>query len=98
MVAHRVRNPSSGTTSANSSGEKPVKWNDVGQCFGDIYPEVGVTGTPIIDSTTNTIYLVSASESKAMNSGMCNRASGNFYHRLHALDVFTGSEKYNAPV
>ena len=86
------------TLHGGTSGEKPVTWNDVGQCFGDIYPEVGVTGTPVIDSTTNTIYLVSASESNAKNSGSCSGASGNFHHRLHALDVFTGSEKYNAPV
>ena len=79
-------------------GEAPVTWNDVGNCFGDIYPQVGVTGTPVIDSATNTIYVVSASESNSKNSGTCSGASGNFYHRLHALDVFTGSEKYNAPV
>jgi hypothetical protein len=86
------------TLHGGTPGESPVKWNDVGECFGDIYPEIGVTGTPVIDLTTNTIYLVSASESNSKNSGMCSRASGNFYHRLHALDVLTGSEKYNAPV
>jgi hypothetical protein len=86
------------TLHGGTSGEGPVTWNDVGACYGDIYPEVGVTGTPVIDSATNTIYLVSASESNARNSGNCAGASGNFYHRLHALDLFSGSEKYNAPV
>jgi len=86
------------TLHGGTSGEAPVTWNDLGACYGDIYPEIGVTGTPVIDSTTNTIYLVSASESNAHNSGNCAGASGNFYHRLHALDVATGSEKYNAPV
>ena len=86
------------TLHGGTSGEAPVKWNDVGYCYGDIYPEAGVTGTPVIDATTKTIYAVSASESNARNSGNCIRASGNFYHRLHALDVATGSEKYNAPV
>jgi hypothetical protein len=86
------------TLHGGTAGEAPVTWNDVGNCLGDIYPEVGITGTPVIDSTTNTIYVVSASESNPKNSGTCSRASGNFYHRLHALDVFTGSEKYNAPV
>lgn len=70
----------------------------MGHCYGDIYPEVGVTGTPVIDTTTMTIYVVSASESNAKNSGSCIGTSGHFYHRLHALDVATGSEKYNAPV
>lgn len=86
------------TLHGGTAGEAPVTWNDVGQCFGDIYPEIGVTGTPVIDTATNTIYVVSASESNASNSGSCIVASGNFFHRLHALDVFTGSEKYNAPV
>lgn len=86
------------TLHGGTSGEASVTWNDVGNCFGDIYPEVGVTGTPVIDPSTKTIYLVSASESNAHNSGNCSRTSGNFYHRLHALDLFTGSEKYNAPV
>jgi hypothetical protein len=86
------------TLHGGTSGEAPLKWNDVGYCYGDIYPEVGVTGTPVIDATTKTIYVVSASESSAKNSGSCIGASGNFYHRLHALDLATGSEKYNAPV
>ena len=86
------------TLHGGTSGEGPVTWNDVGYCYGDIYPEVGVTGTPVIDATTNTIYVVSASESNAQNSGKCVATIGTFYHRLHALDVATGNEKYNAPV
>ena len=86
------------TLHGGTPGEAPVTWNDVGNCYGDIYPEVGVTGTPVIDANTKTIYVVSASESNPKNSGSCIGASGNFFRRLHALDVATGSEKYNAPV
>ena len=86
------------TLHGGTSNEKPVAWNDVGQCFGDIYPEVGVTGTPVIDSVTKTIYLVSASEKNPTSSGHCSGSSATFYHRLHALDLATGSEKFNAPV
>jgi hypothetical protein len=86
------------TLHGGTSNENPVTWNDVGQCFGDIYPEVGVTGTPVLDSATKTIYLVSASEKNPVNSGNCSSSSGTFYHRLHALDLATGSEKFNAPV
>ena len=81
-----------------TSNEKPVTWNDVGNCFGDIYPEVGVTGTPVIDSVTKTIYLVSASENNTTRSGDCSGSSASFYHRLHALDLATGNEKFSAPV
>jgi len=86
------------TLHGGTSGEAPVTWNDVGYCYGDIYPEVGVTGTPVIDASTKTVYLVSASESNATNPGNCSGTSGNFYHRLHALDLGSGSEKFNAPV
>lgn len=86
------------TLHGGTSGETPVSWNDVGYCYGDIYPEVGVTGTPVVDASTKTIYLVSASESDPTNPGNCVGTSGNFFHRLHALDLGTGSEKFNAPV
>src|SRR5579872_2710468 len=86
------------TLHGGTTGEKPVTWNDVGYCYGDIYPEVGVTGTPVIDPSTKTIYMVGASESNPSHSGSCSSTSGNFYHRLHALDLLTGSEKFNAPV
>lgn len=81
-----------------TANEKPVVWNDVGNCFGDIYPEVGVTGTPVIDASTATIYLVSASEKNPVSSGHCSNTSATFFHRLHALDLVTGNEKFNAPV
>jgi hypothetical protein len=55
----------------------------VGSGFGDITPEVGVTGTPVIDPATNTIYLVS----KSVNAGT------QFFQRLHALDLTTGNER-----
>ncbi len=78
--------------------ETPVTWNDVGNCFGDIYPEVGVTGTPVINPNSATIYVVSASEVNPTSEGNCARSSATFYHRLHALALATGSEKFNAPV
>jgi hypothetical protein len=86
------------TLHGGTSNEAPVTWNDVGACFGDVYPEVGVTGTPVIDPSTKTIYMVSASEKNPSNSGNCVNSLGTFYHRLHALDLTTGSEKFNAPV
>jgi hypothetical protein len=86
------------TLHGGTGNETPVTWNDVGNCFGDIYPEVGVTGTPVIDSLTKTIYLVSASEANPVRTGSCSGSSATFYHRLHALDLATGNEKFNAPV
>jgi hypothetical protein len=61
----------------------------VGSGNGDITPEVGVTGTPVIDLTTDTLYVVSKSVSSSQTT---------FYQRLHALDLTTGNEKFSGPV
>jgi hypothetical protein len=71
-----------------TAGETSVLWSDVGSGYKDIYPEIGVTGTPVIDPSTSTIYLISKSE----NSGPI------FHQRLHAIDLMTGNEKFSAPV
>jgi len=63
--------------------------NLVGAGDGDITPEVGVIGTPVIDSSSGTLYVVS----KSMNT-----AGTTFYQRLHAIDVTTGDEKAGSPV
>ena len=62
--------------------------NLVGQGDGDITPEVGVTGTPVIDPTTGTVYVVSKS---------VNAAQTTIYQRLHAIDVSTGNELPGSP-
>lgn len=61
----------------------------VGNGDGDITPEVGVTGTPVIDPAAGIIYVVS----KSMNA-----AGTSFYQRLHAIDITTGAEKPGSPV
>jgi hypothetical protein len=68
-----------GETSVPSAGTGAL----VGSGYGDIAPEVGVTGTPVIDPTTNTLYVVS----KSVN------ASTQFFQRLHAIDITTGNER-----
>ena len=60
----------------------------VGSGYGDITPEVGITGTPVIDPTTNTLYAVSKS---------VNPSGPTFYQRLHAIDITTGNEKFSGP-
>jgi chitodextrinase len=59
----------------------------VGSGFGDIVPEVGITGTPVIDPTTNILYVVSKSVIRA--------ATPSFFQRLHGLDLTNGAEKLN---
>jgi hypothetical protein len=70
-----------------TDGEIPVRYTEVGFGAADIYPEIGVTGTPVIDPASNTLYVVSKSEN----------GRGSFYQRLHAIDLLTGKEKFNGP-
>lgn len=82
-----------------TSEETPVIWNNVGYGYGDIYPEVGVTGTPVIDPTTNTMYLVSTSMiSGGPGTANCPSSPNTLFQRLHALDLASGNEKFSAPV
>ena len=50
---------------------------------------VGIVGTPVIDPATNTMYVVPATSE---NNGTL------IIHRLHALDIRTGSDKGHSPV
>lgn len=49
--------------------------------------QVGISGTPVIDPSTNTLYV----DAKVA-------LSGNYYHYLHALNVTTGQEVAGSPV
>ncbi len=58
----------------------------------DIYPEIGITSTPVIDAATSTMYVVSTV--RIVRPG---KAAG-FAQQLHALDLATGAEKLGGPV
>ena len=62
----------------------------VGKGDGDMTPEVGVTGTPVIDPKAGTLYVVS--ESVVYSLGL------RFHARLHAIDLATGAEEPGSPV
>jgi MYXO-CTERM domain-containing protein len=65
-------------------------WNPQDIGCSDLLPTVGVTGTPVIDSTTNTAYLLS----KVYATG----TSGAAMWLAHAVDLSTGAERPNFPV
>lgn len=72
-------------------GMRPPRNTDMtGACGGnyrDFSGNMGVVGTPVIDATSSTMYLVARSMS-----------SGTFVQHLHAVDILTGSERSGSPV
>lgn len=53
---------------------------------GNIANQIGITATPVIDPSTNTMYVEAES-----------KENGEFVQRLHAIDITTGAEKSGWP-
>jgi hypothetical protein len=53
----------------------------------DIINLVGITGTPVIDPASNTLYVVAKTK----------EGTTNYHQRLHAISLNDGSEKFNGP-
>jgi hypothetical protein len=74
------------TISLLGTNETWLSNGDVGT--GDITPAIGIVGTPVVDPSTSTIYLVAKSKA---TSGT------NYIQRLHALSLNDLSERANSP-
>ena len=69
---------------SSGSGASTVSPDDAGGCE-DLVPEIGITGTPVIDPATLRLYVV-VSTKETVNGAT------SFYQRLHAVDLSTGQE------
>ena len=64
--------------------------SDFGNRYGpyhDLNPEMGITGTPVIDPVSGTLYLDAFTHEGA-----------SYFHRIHALDITSGKERSFSPV
>ncbi len=73
--------------SAAVAAQNSVQHNNLPLWCSNLTPEIGITGTPVIDVNTNTIYLVTATHE-----------SSSWVQRLHAVDAITHAEKFGGPV
>jgi hypothetical protein len=71
-----------------ATGETWTTSADLGH-EGDIVPDIGIVGTPVIDPTTSTIYVVSKSKTTG--------GTATIHQRLHALSLVDGTEKFSGP-
>ncbi len=77
------------TTSTFTNMNFGTRYN--GGAYTDIIPEVGITGTPVIDLNSGTLYVDTF-------TGEINGGVTNYFHRLHALNITNGTEQPNSPV
>src|SRR3954462_8644206 len=55
--------------------------------FGAILPEVGITGTPVIDAASGTLFVDAFTHEGT-----------SYIHRLHAINITNGTEQASSPV
>jgi uncharacterized repeat protein (TIGR03806 family) len=77
-----------GPSVSSYTGEFGTRYQ--GTYYGDIVPVVGITGTPVIDLASGTLYLSVHTREVG--------AATNYYHRIHALNITNGAEQSYSPV
>jgi suppressor of ftsI len=63
-----------------SAGITQQIWSDLGSCK-DVNPDIGITGTPVIDRSLDRMYVV-----------VPTKENGTFHQRLHAISLQNGND------
>jgi hypothetical protein len=77
-----------------ANNRAPLNTDMTGACGGfyfDFSGHMGIIGTPVIDSATNTLYVLH----REISTSLTNPSYAQF---LHAIDIATGIEKADSPV
>jgi hypothetical protein len=69
-----------------ANGITPIPYGDI-QCTDPISTKIGIMGTPVIDTVGGTLYVL-----------VRTKEWGQYFQRLHALDITSGAEKFGGPV
>lgn len=77
----------------NEEGEGPFSVAEFNGGCNDISDSVGITGTPVIDDSTETVYFWAKGYTAGTTSGLYNGV-----YRFHAIDAVTLEERTGYPV
>jgi hypothetical protein len=66
----------------------PVPSNLINAGYNDLSPQIGITGTPVIDASAETVFVVSDTYDNGTTPTQ----------RLHAIDIASGNEQPGSPV
>ena len=69
------------TTATYTNKDFGTRYN--GNAYTDIIPKVSITGTPVIDTNSGTLYVDEF-------TGIVGGGVTNYYHYLHALNITNG--------
>lgn len=83
-------NPLWKTSFANPPNVTAVPCTDNDK-YCNVYPIIGITGTPVINLANQSIYFVTRTKEVGPKGGYL------YYTRLHALNITTGAEQPNSP-